>query len=419
MVLRVGFRYDSAASVRVDEPSDADRTSEHWLDARRFRLYPKIVFGLLATSTLALLSTLRGLVDRGGEPLGYDFVTFWAASFLALKGRAVEAYDLRTIFEAEKAAVPALKATFAWFYPPTFHLVVVPLALLPYLASYLAFVSTTLMGYVTVFRRIARSREAMWCLAAFPGVWIDALHGQNAFLTSALVGAALLSLPSRPILAGVWIGLLAVKPHLALVFPFVLVAIGAWRTLATAAVVATVFLGLGTAVLGADALLAFFHGLSFARTAVENGLLPWDKMPTVFAMLRLWGVPIAFAWVAHGVVACGAIRATWNVWRRTESLPIRGAAFTVSTLLASPYLFDYDLTLLAFPIAWIVLAGQRLGWRRFEREWLVAAWLLPLAIPTISSAVSVQVGPTVHLALLSIAVRQSRAHVERATAQAL
>ncbi|AKU93493.1 hypothetical protein AKJ09_00157 [Labilithrix luteola] len=396
-----------------------DVRAEHWLDERRLRTYPKVVVGLLVVSTLALLSTMRGMVDRGGEPLGYDFVTFWAASFMALKGRAAEAYDLRAIFEAEKTAVPALRATFAWFYPPTFHLVVLPLALLPYLASYLAFVVATLAGYVAVFRRIVRNREAMWCLAAFPGIWIDALHGQNAFLTSALIGAALLNLRSRPILAGVWIGLLAVKPHLALVFPVVLIATRAWRTLATAAVVATLFLALGTAVLGSNALFAFVHGLSFARSAVENGVLPWDKMPTVFAMVRLCGAPVALAWAAHALVACGAIHAVYKVWRRTDSLAIRGAAFTVTTLLVSPYLFDYDLTLLAFPLAWMSLTGQRLGWNRFEREWLVAAWLLPLATPTVASAVGAQVGPPVLLALLAIAVRQSRVHSESRDAQTL
>jgi len=64
-------------------------------------------------------------------------------------------------------------------------------------------------------------------------------------LTAALAGAALLSLERRPILAGVFIGLLAIKPHLALLFPVALIAIGAWRTLLAAAVTGTTFIFVG------------------------------------------------------------------------------------------------------------------------------------------------------------------------------
>jgi hypothetical protein len=49
--------------------------------------------------------------------------------------------------------------------------------------------------------------------AAFPAVFVNIGHGQNGFLTAALLGSALLSLDRRPWLAGALIGLLAYKPQ--------------------------------------------------------------------------------------------------------------------------------------------------------------------------------------------------------------
>ena len=140
--------------------------------------------------------------------------------------------------------------------------------------------------YVSAFRHVVKTREAMWLLAAFPGVLINFVHGQNAFLTAALAAAALLCIERRAVLAGVFIGLLAIKPHLAILFPVVLLAVGAWRTFAVAGVVAAAVVLAGTVVLGGDTLAAFVGSLSSARAALEEGVLPWSKMPTVFACLR-------------------------------------------------------------------------------------------------------------------------------------
>ena len=79
-----------------------------------------------------------------------------------------------------------------------------------------------------------------------------------------------------------------------------------------------------------------------------------------------------------------------------------------ATFLVSPYVFDYDLAWLAFPIAWLASAGLRNGWLRGEREVLVAAWLLPMLMAPIATAMSVQVGPLVICSLLWITVRRSK-----------
>jgi hypothetical protein len=62
-----------------------------------------------------------------------------------------------------------------------------------------------------------------------------ALAAVRAAATAGLAALALHLLGKRPVAAGVLIGLLAIKPQLAVVFPFVLIATRAWRTFAAAA----------------------------------------------------------------------------------------------------------------------------------------------------------------------------------------
>ena len=379
----------------------------HWLNRDRLSIYPRIFLALFLVLGLAWVLMSKNMVDLKGKPLGADFITCWAASHLALEGHAEDAYNIPLLLKALQIAVPGSQSVYIWVYPPSFYLVVLPLALLPYMASFLTFILSTLGAYLLVFRRIVRGSTAMWCLAAFSGLWMNLFNGQNAFLTAALAGVALLCLERKPVLGGLFIGLLAIKPHLALLFPVALIAIGAWRTLITAAVTAITFTAIGTVTLGTAVLKGFLANLSYGRLFLENGSFLWPKMPTMFAFLRLLGIPVAGAYVVHCIVALGAVIVVWRVWRRCQDRNLRGATLMTATFLVSPYLLDYDLAWLAFPIAWLALAGLRNGWQRGEREVLVFAWLLPLLITPIGTFLSVQIGPIVLCSLLWITVRRT------------
>jgi len=381
----------------------------HWLNRERLTMYPRIFLALFIVIGVGLVVTSKNMVDLRGNPLGTDFIVFWAASRLALAGHAPDAYNVHLLFKAQQIAAPGLQNIYLWLYPPSFYLVVQPLALLPYVAAYWTFMLSTLAGYVLVMRRIVRGKTAMWCLAGFSGLWVTLLHGQNSFLIATLVGVALLSVDRRPVLAGVFIGLLAIKPHLAVLFPLVLLAIGAWRTFITAAVTAITFMAIGTLTLGSDVLKGFFVNLDYARLLQENGFFIWNKMPTVFAFLRLLGIPVAWAYVVHFIVAVMAVIVVWFVWRRCRNRNLRGAALVTATFLVSPYVLDYDLACLAFPIAWLALDGMHNGWMRGEREVLVAAWLLPMLMSPIATVLSLQLGPFVLCSLLWITYRRSTA----------
>ena len=73
--------------------------------------------------------------------------------------------------------------------------------------------------------------DNFWLLLAlaFPAVFVNIGHGHNGFLTAALIGAGLLMLDRRPILAGILFGLMAYKPQFGVLIPLVLAATGRWR----------------------------------------------------------------------------------------------------------------------------------------------------------------------------------------------
>lgn len=123
----------------------------HWLTLERLTIYPIALFGseVLAALIFFILYPHLQNVDPG-LPFSSDFRVFWGASHLALHGHAADAYNIGKLFDALRLADPALirpRAWFNWFYPPTFLLAVLPLALLPYLMSYALFVLGTLAGH--------------------------------------------------------------------------------------------------------------------------------------------------------------------------------------------------------------------------------------------------------------------------------
>ena len=382
----------------------------HWLNLKRLRLYSRTVVAVFLILALGLVFH-SNIIDPNGFPLVFDFGVFWGAAHLTLQGHPADAYQFAHLQAVVQTIIPVVKeGSYGWFYPPTFFLIVTPLALLPYLWAYLVFMVLTLLAYGLVVQRIIPGRDALWCLAGFSGVWINLLLGQNAFLTAALAGAALMQLDRRPMLSGVLIGFLSIKPQLALLFPVALVAAGAWRTLLSATFVALVLMLAAAVVFGVDTLTSWWDSLGLARTFLEvGGMAYWMKMPTVFAFLHLLGTPLALCYLGHVLVAVGTVGVIWRIWSNCTEPSLRNAALITGTFLISPYLFEYDLAWLALPMAWMTKIGLEQGWLRWEREILMLAWLLPFLMMIMARVVPIQIGPWVSLSLLVVILRRARA----------
>ena len=86
-----------------------------------------------------------------------------------------------------------------------------------------------------MLRAWAGARVDALAILAFPAFLVNAGHGQNGFLSAALIGGGALCSTSAPLLAGLCLGALVYKPQLAVMIPIALIAARRWTTLAAAA----------------------------------------------------------------------------------------------------------------------------------------------------------------------------------------
>jgi len=395
------------AEAGGDLPPAADR---HWLNEQRIRVYSWIMVGVFGALYVGWLAwSLPDLVDPRGKPFGYDFMAFWSAARLALEGRPEAAYDGAAIAAIQHAAVPALSEIwFPWHYPPTFLLAVLPLALLPYGAALAVFVLGTAALWAALVRQILPDPRAWIVAAAAPAGLVNLLDGQNAFLTAALAGFALRWLDRRPVAAGVLIGLLAIKPHLAVLFPLALLAEGRWRTIAAAALTVLALCAASLAAFGWDAWAAFFRHLPVTQKMAEAGAVPWGTMPSGYVFALSLGAPVAAALALQGAAALFAAACVWRAWRNPMAgFEAKAATLAAASLLVSPYLFYYDLVWAILAIGWLASLGLRTGFRRGEREIFLLAWLAPLFMPPVQMLTAVQPGFPALVLLLIVAVRRA------------
>jgi len=383
----------------------------HWLTEQRIRVYSLLIVAICgAVAAVWIARALPSLVDAHGKPVGYDFITFWSAARLALDGRPEAAFNPAAIGAAQHLAVPALgDMLFLWHYPPTFLLLVLPLGLLAYPAALLAFTGATAALWAGLVRALFRDPRAWLVAAATPAGLINLIDGQNGFLTAGLAGFALVQLDRRPRLAGMLIGLLAIKPHLAALFPLALIASRRWQTLFVAAATAILFTAVSILAFGGGTSLAFLRDLPLLRDIVDRAGLPWGQMPSPYVlMLSLGAAPMAAALV-QALAALGGAICVWRAWRGDAPFEAKAAVLCAGTLLVSPYLFTYDLTWLSLALAFLAILGMRDGFRRFERDMLFAAWLAPLAFVPIYWLSGVQAGCAVVGLTLAVAMRRLRA----------
>jgi alpha-1,2-mannosyltransferase len=370
-------------------------------DQRRMRAYPRIALTIYLLAAIWHVASSRDLVDPLGKPLGYDFITFWSASRLTLDGRPADAFNFSAIGAAQRLAVPASNKLFLWHYPPTYQLLIAPLALVPYVPSFFLFIASTLVAYLVLVRRLLQLPDAYVLIMAFPATFICAFHGQNSFISAALFAGAILSMRPAPHLSGLCFGLLAFKPQLGILVPLALAAGRQWRIFAVSALTAAIYAGLATVFFGLDLWRAFFQNASVVRSVLEQALLPWDKMPTAFVFLRLLGLPAWIAYPVQGATALGAAVTVVVVWRRCGASYMSGATLVAATLLVSPYLFDYEMAMLAVPLAILASDMARRSCCNWERFCLLALYLSPALMVPVAEGIKLQLGfPALILALV-------------------
>jgi alpha-1,2-mannosyltransferase len=377
-----------------------------WLTADRVQAYAKLFSALFVVLALAWVGLSHDGIDITGKPLGTDFNSFWTASKLALSEPAIAVYDTARHRAAQSWGGRPVESYAAFFYPPVFLLICLPLALVPYGVSLLLWLGATGAAYGHAVRRFGGGNLGLLPVLAFPAVWINIGHGQNGFLSAALLGGGALLVNARPVLAGVCFGALAYKPHLALAIPVALMAARRWETFLAAAGTALGLCLVSYGAFGAATWQAFFDQSAIARAALEQGLVGDAKMQSLFAAIRLWGGSLSLAYGLQALLGLAVCAALVGLHRRAFRSSAEGPAMIAASLLLSPFLLDYDLTLLALPLAWLLAAGIRDGFLPYEKTVLALAFMLPLVSRTLASGAGIPLAPFVLAAVFTLVLRR-------------
>lgn len=362
-----------------------------------------IAFALAVAHIVYLVASWRLGLWPNGTGVPSDFVGVWAAGRLVLAGNPAAVYNWPVHKLVEQSAVGHSFAGYYGFpYPPTFLIAAAALALLPYLIAYVVWAFGTFPAYLAAIRAIIGDRIGYLLAAAFPAVLSNFVVGQNGFVTAGLIGGALILMERRPILAGVLLGLLTFKPHLGLLFPIALIAGREWRVLFTAAIVALVLACLSWFAFGSDTWQAFVGNIGHISQAfLSEGHADFRKLQSVFGLTRAIGGSEALAWSLQAIVTLAAAGAVAALWRSAARYEIKAAALGAGLLLATPYIFTYDLVALAVPLAFLFRLGLARGFLPHELAAIGFACLLVLIFPFVD-------GPTGFAAALIVAALIAR-----------
>ncbi|MGY8634635.1 glycosyltransferase family 87 protein [Bradyrhizobium sp. 14AA] len=349
-----------------------------WLTARRVNLYPRMFVMISAALWAAYVLTGHDGLDFRGHPIGTDFSSFWATSGLVLAGHAGDAYDPAKHYAAQQAVFGPDVQYYAWLYPPPALLIIAPLGMLPYAVSLITWLSITGAAYIATVYRLIRRSDALAPILCFPAVLINTIHGQNAFLSTAIVGTGLLMSDRYPVAAGMVLGTLCFKPQLAPMLAIVVIARADWR-MAFGAAFSSCLLIISTMVIfGFDVWHQFASVIPVSRFWLEQGVMGFFKMQSTFAAVRLLGGDVQLAYAIQALVTVLAAILLLMIWRSPASLRLRVGATGAAILLGTPFVLDYDFVLLSLPIAALAAEGLESGFRPYEKTALVCAWMLPL-----------------------------------------
>lgn len=348
----------------------------------RRRIYPWSLLGLTFVLTFVAAPVRELIGGPGGTPVAIDSAAFWTGGRMVLEGRPELMFDLegQRAFQHERLHSfyydePGRSEYFApWIAPPPLALLFVPYSMLPFetygrVVHLSLFVVLYLFGVAWLCREL--SLEVSWKHAALAGVTFHPLlmgwfYGQLTALWLVLVVGFVVALRrGRDLRAGVFLGLLAIKPTLAAALVLLMLVRMRVRVLVGVGVGVLLWLVPGLIVLPAQTLGYPFEIGQFWALVRGSGYPTWAGWSvTSFATQLLDGfseeaasaVGSALALAIGVVLAFRWRRVPWRPGAASFDLGLAGVL--VLGPLLGPHLHLYDLGLFVVPALLVAAACQ-------------------------------------------------------------
>lgn len=360
---------------------------------------------LISVSMLVyFLSRAAGMENMtlpSGQPFFGDFMAFWSAGRAALDGHIAEIHDRALLWPYQQAVATDVKFYAPWNSPPTFLLIVCVLALVPYPVAAIGFLVGTALLFGYAIRRFLPDGRALIFPATAPAVIYQIGTVQAGMLIAGITGLALHWLDKRPRVAGALVALLAIKPHLAILWPLFLALSGRWRAFFAAAVAALAFVALAGLVFGFDSYGRWFESLANSQRLISEQRVTTPAYASLYANLLGLGASQALAIGLHALSAIGGVIVACVLFRKGDRATA-GAALCAATLLISPYLFFYDFTVL-------LIGAALLGIPRSPLDYAAAifAWSAGLTV-AIGGYIALPICPLAAWLVLGAAFTRAR-----------
>ena len=362
----------------------------------RVKWYSRGALAAIVIAFLAVVLSGSGVSTFTGR-IGGDYRAFYAAGEIVADGKIESLYELQTQFDYQKKLLLEPKEFLAFAYPPHFALVYAPLAELPFRLSYV--VHTILMAAALalacvmiqrLYPRLIESPFLLFFLAltAYP-ILRSVFGGQNTALSILLiVGCWYYVRHERPLLAGVFLGLLFFKPQFALPLAGLFFLSGRWRVWVSAGATTLALFALNAAILGPDWVSAWIEGVQNQFSL--DGRISYTAMVSwLGAAHGIFGASPAAADAVGWALSAATILAISWVWYaggRTADFNAQMALASLCVILISPHTAYYD-TGIALVAAVVLLArAGNLNLAAILVIW--AAGLLELLAPAIGFSLS-------------------------------
>ena len=141
---------------------------------------------------------------------------------------------------------------------------------------------------------------------------------------------------------------------------------------------------------------------------MERGAVLFERFASWFGAVRLAGGGVGLAYAVQATVAAGAAGLLVSVLLRRPRPGARaeGALIAACTPLLTPYTLEYDLAILAIPMAWLMAEADRGGFLPWERLGLAVAFVLPMLSFALASATCIQLLPLATAAVFLLVLRR-------------
>lgn len=306
------------------------------------------------------------LVDGQGYILGRDFLNFWHYGVAAWQDGAIRFYD--TAFY--NSVLDGLIAGYDypdqnWSYPPHYMLLAAPFGLVGYNWALAIYTGLGLWLYWKFVVSGFSGNEQRIALFAMPTVTVYLLCGQVSALVAVLLVAIYRNLDRRPVLAGLLIALLTVKPQIGLLIPLFLVLTGRWKVFLVAGAGTLVFAGVSVAVHGFDIWRYYLvDGIATqSTTLVRSNVVVMGLMPTAFVDMILVGAGERVAMAVQATVAVLAVGLMVVTVRATSDHFLQFASLIAASFVVTPYLMSYDTLVLGWVLATLAMRAEMAPWQ--------------------------------------------------------